>query len=133
MSGGEKVNENAAEIGEKVLGPSLRDLMDKHRLSAKFAGSVSLSARPRDGSGHSEPLAPYGRTSAAMTELVAECKSTSSSYELQPNACRASGYDEMIEVKEVWRSWMTSSASSTPTTWEPDDASAFVLVTERSL
>ena len=34
----EKVNEHAAEIGEKVIGPGLRDLMDKHKVIGEVRG-----------------------------------------------------------------------------------------------
>ena len=71
----EKVNENAAEIGENVLGPGLRDLMDKHKIIGEVRGlGVFWALDLVTDRATREPLAPYGGTSAAMTELVAECK-----------------------------------------------------------
>lgn len=72
----EKIIENAAAIGENVLGPGLRELMDKHPVIGEVRGLGVFWAldlvKNRD---TREPLAPYGGTSAAMTELVTECKS----------------------------------------------------------
>ena len=71
----EKVNENAAEIGEDVIGPGLRDLMDKHKIIGEVRGlGVFWALDLVTDRATREPLAPYGGTSAAMTELVAECK-----------------------------------------------------------
>jgi taurine---2-oxoglutarate transaminase len=71
----EKVNENAAEIGEKVLGPGLRDLQSRHKVIGEVRGLGVFWAldlvKDRE---TREPLAPYGGTSPAMTELVGECK-----------------------------------------------------------
>jgi taurine--2-oxoglutarate transaminase len=71
----EKVVENAAMIGETVLGPGLAALAEKHpvigdiRGLGVFWGMDLVSDRATR-----EPLAPYGGTSPAMTELVVESK-----------------------------------------------------------
>jgi len=72
----EKIVENAASIGQNVLEPGLRELMDKHPVIGEVRGLGVFWAldlvKNRD---TREPLAPYGGTSPAMNELVAECKS----------------------------------------------------------
>ncbi len=71
----EKVNEHSAEIGEKVIGPGLRDLMDKHKVIGEVRGlGVFWALDLVTDRANREPLAPYAGTSPAMTELVAECK-----------------------------------------------------------
>ena len=71
----EKVNENAAEIGETVLGPGLRELMDKHKVIGEVRGLGVFWALDLVTDRESrEPLAPYGGTSPAMVELQAACK-----------------------------------------------------------
>lgn len=71
----EKIVENAAMIGETVLGPGLAALAEKHpvigdiRGLGVFWGMDLVSDRATR-----EPLAPYGGTSPAMTELVVESK-----------------------------------------------------------
>lgn len=71
----EKIVENAAMIGETVLGPGLVALAEKHpvigdiRGLGVFWGMDLVSDRATR-----EPLAPYGGTSPAMTELVVESK-----------------------------------------------------------
>jgi taurine--2-oxoglutarate transaminase len=71
----EKIVENAASIGENVLGPGLKELQDKHPVIGEVRGLGVFWAldlvKNRD---TREPLAPYGGTSPAMTELVTECK-----------------------------------------------------------
>ena len=71
----EKIVENAASIGENVLGPGLKELQDKHPVIGEVRGLGVFWAldlvKNRD---TREPLAPYGGTSPAMTELVSECK-----------------------------------------------------------
>lgn len=71
----EKMVENAANIGEKILGPGLRELADKHKVIGDVRGAgvfwgidmvVDRSTR--------EPLAPYGSSSPKMNEIVATCK-----------------------------------------------------------
>lgn len=72
----EKIVENAREIGEKVLGPGLRALAEKHKVIGEVRGLGVFWAlelvKDRD---TREMLAPYGGTSPAMNELVAACKS----------------------------------------------------------
>lgn len=71
----EKIVENAAEIGEKVIGPALRELAKKHKVIGEVRGSgvfwaldLVTDRKTR------EPLAPYGASSPAMNELVAATK-----------------------------------------------------------
>ncbi len=71
----EKMVENAANIGEKILGPGLRELANKHKVIGDIRGAgvfwgidmvIDRSTR--------EPLAPYGSSSPKMSEIVATCK-----------------------------------------------------------
>ena len=71
----EKMVENAANIGEKILGPGLRELANKHKVIGDIRGAgvfwgidmvIDRSTR--------EPLAPYGSSSLKMNEIVATCK-----------------------------------------------------------
>ena len=71
----EKMVENAANIGEKILGPGLRELANKHKVIGDIRGAgvfwgidmvIDRSTR--------EPLAPYGSSSPKMNEIVATCK-----------------------------------------------------------
>lgn len=71
----EHIVENAATIGETVLGPGLRALQEKHPVMGDVRGlgvfwgiDLVVNRETR------EPLAPYGGTSPAMAELVAESK-----------------------------------------------------------
>ena len=71
----EGIVENAKRIGEDVLGPGLRELADRHPVIGEVRGlgvfwALDLVADRVT----REPLAPYGATSAAMGELVAECR-----------------------------------------------------------
>lgn len=71
----EKIIENAASIGENVLGPGLRELAEKHPVIGEVRGlgvfwALDLVANRET----REPLAPYGGTSQAMTDLVTACK-----------------------------------------------------------
>ncbi len=71
----EKVVENAAHIGATVLGPGLRDLAERHPVMGDIRGlgvfwGIDLVTNRTT----REPIAPYGGTSPAMTELVVECK-----------------------------------------------------------
>lgn len=71
----EKIVENAASIGTNVLGPGLHALMEKHPVIGEVRGlGVFWALDLVTNRETREPLAPYGGTSAAMTELVAECK-----------------------------------------------------------
>ncbi len=71
----EKMVENAAFIGEKILGPGLHELAKKHQLIGDIRGlgafwgvDIVTDRATR------EPIAPYGGTSPAMNELVGACK-----------------------------------------------------------
>ena len=71
----EKIVEHAAQMGEKVIGPALRSLADKHPVIGEVRGLGVFWALDlvKDRTTR-EPLAPYAGTSAAMNELVGECK-----------------------------------------------------------
>ncbi len=71
----ERIVENAARIGDEVLRPELATLAERHPcigevrgLGVFFALDLVSDRKTR------EPLAPYGGTSSAMSELVAACK-----------------------------------------------------------
>lgn len=68
----ERIVENAAEIGTRVLGPGLRELAQRHPSIGEVRGLGVFWAlelvRDRE---TREPLAPYGGTSPAMNEVVA--------------------------------------------------------------
>lgn len=71
----EKVVENAASIGTNVLKPGLHALMEKHLVIGDVRGlGVFWALDLVKNRETREPLAPYGGTSPAMAELVAECK-----------------------------------------------------------
>lgn len=71
----EGVVENAAMIGEKVLGPGLRALQEKHPVIGEVRGlGVFWALDLVTDRATRAPLAPYGGTSQAMTDLVVECK-----------------------------------------------------------
>jgi taurine---2-oxoglutarate transaminase len=71
----EKIVENAAMIGETVLGPGLRALQEKHPVIGDVRGlGVFWGVDLVTDRATREPIAPYGGTSPAMTELVAESK-----------------------------------------------------------
>ena len=71
----EKIVENAALMGEKVIKPLLEDLMSKHKVIGEIRGKGVFWALDlvTDRATRS-PLAPYGASSPAMNELVAACK-----------------------------------------------------------
>ena len=71
----EKVIENAAMIGETVLGPGLRTLAEKHKVIGEVRGVGTFWALDlvTDRESHA-PLAPYGGSSPAMNEFIAACK-----------------------------------------------------------
>lgn len=72
----EGVVANAKSIGEKVLGPSLRALAEKHPVIGEVRGlGVFWALDLVTNRETREPLAPYGGTSEAMTTLVNACKS----------------------------------------------------------
>ena len=71
----EKIVEQAANIGEKVIGPGLRELAKKHKVIGEVRGQGVFWALDLVTDRTSRaPLAPYGGTSPAMTALVTECK-----------------------------------------------------------
>ncbi len=71
----EKIVEAAAQIGEKVIGPGLRDLASRHRVIGEVRGQGTFWALDLVTDRASRaPLAPYGGSSPAMNELVGECK-----------------------------------------------------------
>lgn len=72
----EKIIENAAFIGENVLGPGLRALAEKHPVIGEVRGlGVFWALDLVTNRETREPLAPYGGTSQAMTDLTVACKS----------------------------------------------------------
>ena len=71
----EGIVENAAWIGENVLGPGLAALAGRHRCVGEVRGlGVFWALDLVKNKETREPIAPYGGTSAAMTELVKACK-----------------------------------------------------------
>ncbi len=71
----EKMVENAAHIGETILGPGLRELAKKHKVMGDIRGTgVFWSVDFVSDRESRAPLAPYGASSPAMNELVAACR-----------------------------------------------------------
>ena len=71
----EGIVENARRIGEDVLGPGLRALAERHPVIGEVRGlGVFWALDLVTDRATREPLAPYGGTSAAMTELAGEMK-----------------------------------------------------------
>ena len=71
----EKIVENAADIGERVIKPLIHELMGKHKMIGEVRGrGVFWALDLVKDRATREPLAPYGGTSPAMTELVGACK-----------------------------------------------------------
>ena len=71
----ENVVEHAREMGEKVIGPGLRALAEKHKVIGEVRGvGVFWALDLVKDRKTREPLAPYGGTSEAMTTFVTECK-----------------------------------------------------------
>jgi len=71
----ERMVENAAHIGETILGPGLRELAKKHKVIGDVRGAgvfwgmdIVTDRQSRT------PIAPYGASSPAMNELIAACK-----------------------------------------------------------
>ena len=72
----EGIIEHSLDIGEKVIGPGLRKLAEKHKLIGDIRGVGTFWGMDLvTDRATRAPLAPYGGTSAAMGELVAACKS----------------------------------------------------------
>jgi taurine--2-oxoglutarate transaminase len=71
----EGIVDNAKRIGNDVLGPGLRDLQERHPVIGEVRGlGVFWALDLVSDRATKEPLAPYGGTSPAMNEFVAECK-----------------------------------------------------------
>ena len=72
----EGIVENAARIGRDVLGPGLTELAEKHPVIGEVRGLGVFWALDlvKDRS-TKEPLAPYGGSSPAMNQFMAECRS----------------------------------------------------------
>jgi len=71
----EKMVENAASIGEKILGPRLKELAKKHKVIGDVRGvGVFWGIDMVSDQSTREPLAPYGSSSPKMNEIVATCK-----------------------------------------------------------
>ncbi|MFD3460751.1 aspartate aminotransferase family protein [Nocardia fluminea] len=71
----ERIVENAADIGAKVIGPGLRELAQRHPSIGEVRGlGVFWAVELVRNRATREPLAPYGGTSPAMNELVAACR-----------------------------------------------------------
>ena len=71
----ERVVENAAFIGDEVLAPGLGELVKRHPSVGEVRGlGVFWAVELVKNKTTREPIAPYGGTSPAMTELMAACK-----------------------------------------------------------
>ena len=71
----EAIVDNAARIGENVLGPGLEELASKHPSIGEVRGlGVFWALDLVKNKVTREPIAPYGGTSAAMEDLVRACK-----------------------------------------------------------
>jgi taurine---2-oxoglutarate transaminase len=71
----EGIVENAARIGETVLGPGLRELADRHPVIGEVRGLGVFWALDLVTNRETRAmLAPYGGSSPAMNQLAAECK-----------------------------------------------------------
>jgi taurine---2-oxoglutarate transaminase len=71
----EGIVDNARRIGADVLGPGLRELAERHPSVGEVRGlGVFWALDMVTDKATREPLAPYGGTSPAMTDLVAACK-----------------------------------------------------------
>jgi taurine--2-oxoglutarate transaminase len=72
----EGIIEHSLDIGEKIIGPGLRKLAEKHKLIGDIRGVGTFWGMDLvTDRATRAPLAPYGGTSPAMGELVAACKS----------------------------------------------------------
>jgi taurine--2-oxoglutarate transaminase len=71
----ERIVENAKMIGDTVLAPALHAMTEKHMVIGDVRGvGVFWALELVTDRATKEPLAPYGGTSPAMTELVAACR-----------------------------------------------------------
>lgn len=71
----EDIVENAASIGESVIGPALHAFAERHVSVGEVRGAgVFWAIELVTDRVSREPLAPYGRSSPIMDELIAACK-----------------------------------------------------------
>ena len=71
----EHIVENAQRIGDEVLRPGLEELATKHRIIGEVRGlGVFFALDLVTDRATREPLAPYGGTSPAMTEIAAAAR-----------------------------------------------------------
>ncbi len=71
----ERIVENAARIGDDVLGPGLRELAERHPVIGEVRGlGVFWALDLVTDRATREPLAPYGGSSPAMVEIAVEMK-----------------------------------------------------------
>ena len=71
----EAIVENAARIGREVLAPGLADLAERHPVIGEVRGlGVFWALDLVKDRATRAPLAPYGGTSPAMGQVVAECR-----------------------------------------------------------
>jgi len=71
----EGIVENAARIGRDVLAPGLAELADKHPVIGEVRGlGVFWALDLVKNRQTKEPLAPYGGSSPAMNQFMAECR-----------------------------------------------------------
>ncbi|MEO6701573.1 MAG: aspartate aminotransferase family protein [Jatrophihabitantaceae bacterium] len=71
----EGIVENAARIGEQLLGPGLHELAERHKIIGDVRGvGVFWALDLVTDRATKQPLAPYGGTSPAMAELVGALK-----------------------------------------------------------
>ncbi|MGO9078641.1 MAG: aspartate aminotransferase family protein [Streptosporangiaceae bacterium] len=71
----ERIVEHAAQIGEQVLGPGLRELATRHPVIGEVRGQAVFWALDLVSNRETRAmLAPYGGASEAMTALMTECK-----------------------------------------------------------
>lgn len=72
----EKIVDNAATIGETVLGPGLREIAKRHPSVGEVRGlGVFWALELVKDRNTKEPMAPYGGTSPAMGKLAGACAS----------------------------------------------------------
>jgi len=68
-------DERVFPIGEKILGPGLKELAKKHKVIGDVRGvGVFWGIDMVSDQSTREPLAPYGSSSPKMNEIVATCK-----------------------------------------------------------
>ncbi|GGK79629.1 aspartate aminotransferase family protein [Ornithinimicrobium pekingense] len=71
----EDVVGGAARLGEEIIGPRLRQILESHPSVGEVRGAgVFWALELVKDRQTREPLAPYGGTSEAMNRVVAECK-----------------------------------------------------------